>query len=83
MAILTSVELAQLRKQSEAVRVPASHVRGDVDAALQAIEDYFAGSRTVRPANSVDAAIEAAAVGKFTSRQKDELIRVVNRLRGT
>ena len=75
MAILPTTEFARLRNTTEATRGPIDYTKAPLNAAFQAIEDYNVGSRTARPATSVDAAIELATPGVFAARQKDSLIK--------
>lgn len=82
MAVLTRDELAQLFRSSETERGPISHTKTELAAAFQAIEDYIAGSRTARPARSVDAQIELAAPGTFTAGQIAALVKHYCRFRG-
>ena len=82
MAILTSRELALLRNRSESTRGPIDYTKAPLNAVFQAIEDYMVGSRTVRPATAVDAAIEAVAPGIFSTRQQDSLVTAWRAFRG-
>ena len=64
MAILTSRELAKIRKRlSEGTTV--TWVKADANAASQAIEDRLQASKA-----TLNADIEAAAPGKFNAAQK-------------
>ena len=70
MAVLTSVQLQELRRISEPNRAPIAHTKAQVNAALQAIEDWFEANRA-----ALGAAIEAAAPGIFNITQKRALVK--------
>jgi hypothetical protein len=68
MAVLTASELAELRN-GVANSGTQSWTRAQVNAALQAVEDYF--EDTARA--GFGSAIEAAAPGVFTNAQKKRI----------
>ena len=75
MAILTSTELAAVRRRVAAKAnekgVPIHWVKGQINAALQAIEDRWEAAST-KTATSND--IEAAAPGVFNVAEKKFLV---------
>jgi len=69
MAVLTSLELTELRQRVQAagaIDVP----KGTLNTACQAIEDWFEANRA-----SLGAAIEAAIPGITTNAQKKRLVK--------
>ncbi len=64
MATLSATELAELRQGFADGRVVA-HTKPQINAVLQAVEDWFEANRA-----SLGAAMEAAAPGVFTGPQK-------------
>jgi len=68
MAILTTDQLVQLRQMAAAEAATVTWTKPQVNAALQAIEDWWEANRA-----SLGTAIEAAAPGKFTVAQKKAL----------
>lgn len=69
MAILTTDQLAVLRRSAFPAE-NATWTKAEVNAALQAIEDYF--ETTARA--GLGAAIEAAAPGRFSNARKKRLV---------
>ena len=45
MAILTATQLAQLQNLSESERPPITHLKPQLNAAFQAVEDWFEANR--------------------------------------
>jgi hypothetical protein len=70
MAILTPTQLAALRQECARAAQVVTWDRPTVNAALQAIEDWFEANRA-----ALGAAIEAAAPGAFTNAQKRALVK--------
>jgi len=70
MAILTANELVAIRRQCAAERATVNYTKAQINAALQAIEDFFEASRA-----SLGAAIETAAPGKFNVAEKRQLVK--------
>jgi hypothetical protein len=70
MAVLTSGELAELRQLASTIKVPVTWDKATVNAALQAIEDWFEANRA-----SLGSAIETAAPGVFTNTEKKGLVK--------
>lgn len=69
MAVLTSSELAEVAK-AIAKGTQVDWVKGDINAALQAIEDWFESERT-----TVSGLIDAATAFSFTNAHKKTMIR--------
>lgn len=69
MAVLTAEELRGMRNVSEPDRTPHTHTKAQVNAALQAMEDYYQATAKAGFA----AAIENAAPGVFSNNQKKKL----------
>lgn len=69
MATLTATQLAELRRGCAGAVVAVNYTRAQINAGLQAIEDYY--ETTARA--GFGSAIEAAAPGVFTNAQKKQL----------
>jgi len=69
MAILNPTQLAQIRNGCEKVEPNINYIKPQINAAIQALEDYF--ENTARA--GFGAAIEAAAPGIFTNAQKKRI----------
>lgn len=73
MAVLTSAQLAELRQgcasSAAAAGAPVNYTKAQLNAALQAVEDWF--ENTGRAA--IGAAIEAAAPGLFNAAAKKRI----------
>lgn len=67
MAVLTPEILAQIRREFTVGLNPTWN-KTEVNAVLQAVEDWFEANRT-----SLGAAMEAAAPGKFNAAMKKRL----------
>jgi hypothetical protein len=72
MAALTAEELRAMRNESEPERTPHSHTKAQVNAAFQALEDYYQNTAKA----GFGSAIETAAPGVFTNNQKKKLGKV-------
>jgi len=70
MAILIADELAELRRSCASERATVDYTKPQINAALQAIEDWFEANRA-----SLGAAIEAAAPTKFNATEKRRLVK--------
>lgn len=70
MAILTSAEKAAIRQEYIKTLATVNITKIPINAALQAIEDWFEANRA-----SLGAAIETAAPGVFTAAQKKNLVK--------
>ena len=70
MAILTADQLTELRQRFAATLATLGVTKAEVNAALQAVEDYF--ENTARA--GFGAAIETAVPAKFTAAQKKRLV---------
>ena len=68
MAILTGDELAELRR-AMAANGTVTWTKPQINAALQAIEDWFEANRV-----ALGAAIEAAAPGLYNATRKKRLV---------
>lgn len=74
MAVLTANQLTECRQGIAKEGLPVNYTKGQVNAALQAIEDWFTDGITNRPASSLNAAINAATSPLvFTPAQKKKL----------
>ena len=71
MAVLTASELAELRRNTSAASGTVTWDKGQINAALQAIEDDFE-NRRASVINAIDAATAPFA---FTGAQKKQIIR--------
>lgn len=72
MAIITNEELSVLRKQFTEGIVPVTFIKAPINAALQAINDWFDKAAVQ---SSLNTDIEAAAAGVFTANQKKKLVK--------
>jgi hypothetical protein len=72
MAILTASQLTELRQACSRSGIAINYTKAQVNAGLQAIEDYF--ENTVRA--GIATAIESAAPGVFTNAQKKQLAKM-------
>lgn len=70
MAILIPDELAALRRQCASERATVNYTKSQVNAALQAIEDWFESNRV-----SLGVAVEAATPGQFNAAEKRRLVK--------
>lgn len=68
MAIMTPDELADLRRNCARERATVDYTKPQINAALQAIEDWWEANRA-----ALGAAIEAAAPGVFSPAEKRRL----------
>ena len=68
MAVLSGLELAELRR-AMATNGTVTWTKPQINAALQAIEDWFEANRA-----SLGAAIEAVAPGLYTAPRKKRLV---------
>lgn len=69
MAVLNATQLTELRQACSRSGIAINYTKAQVNAGLQAIEDYF--ENTARA--GFGQAIEAAAPGVFTAAQKKQL----------
>ena len=72
MAILTAQQLTELRQSYQTYNLQPTCVKTNINAAQQAVEDYFENSVKVPMA----AAIEAAVPGVFSTAQKKALVKM-------
>ena len=70
MALLTLTQLAAIRQDFVATLAVINKTKPQINAAIQAIEDWFEANRA-----SLGAAIEAAAPSTFTPAQKLKLVK--------
>ena len=70
MAILSSTQYADLRQAAARESVTVTWSKAQVNAALQAIEDWFEANRA-----ALGVAIEAAVPGVFSAAQKRALVK--------
>lgn len=70
MAVLTTSELSALRREVAAEGGAVDYTKPTINAALQAIEDWFEANRA-----NLGAAVEAAAPGSFNAAAKKRLVK--------
>lgn len=70
MAVLTATERAQLRRAVAQTVTSVPWTKAQINAAVQAIEDFFENNRA-----ALGAAIEAAAPGVFNAPLKQRLVK--------
>lgn len=70
MAVLTPAQLAPSRQDFVSTLAAPTFTKTPINAALQAIEDWFESNRA-----AIGSAIETAAPGAFTNAQKTKLVK--------